>query len=217
MISHWGDDCGGAWSTIGAASSVGLAIAIECAQGRRLYCRFVLCGKSEFHETKEIFQNFRITLYARLPVLIDAPLESGLSLGNLVGMRWCVIVVVRVGGDAIQVSGVGSFPAFCEESEVFEDIVLCMCANPRTTVRSISGVGREESRNRRAREPYVAVNRPHHAVLSLLNGHLEPFGLAIARHRRRGMTDCAVGIHPDEGLSIWVVSSIHLSKGWWPR
>lgn len=54
-----------------------------------------------------------------MPVLIDSPLELGLGGGDFVGVWRCVVVVVGMGGDAVQVDRVCLLAAFCEEPEVF--------------------------------------------------------------------------------------------------
>lgn len=45
-------------------------------------------------------------------------------------MRRCVIIVVSVSGDTVQVLGVGLFAAICEEPKVLEDVVLRVRSYP---------------------------------------------------------------------------------------
>lgn len=119
-----------------------------------------------------------------------------------------MIVVISVGGYPIYVCGMCDLPAFCEESKIFKNVILCVSPNPGTSVRSTTNAYRKCSDE--GYEPYIIVDGPHHAVLGLLDGNLQALGLAIACHRGRSMAKSAVWIHPDCWFADSVVSSIHL-------
>lgn len=67
-----------------------------------------------------------------MPIFINAALEGSLSFGNLRRVRWCVIIVICVGGDTVQVGRVCRLTLIGEEAEVLEDVVLCMSSDPRS-------------------------------------------------------------------------------------
>ena len=110
--------------------SAGLARAVEGAQGRVLDGRFVVVGQGEFDEAVKVLEHFRVALDGGLPVLVDAALQLGLSGGNLVGMGWCVIVMIGVSSDAVEMCRMGSLAALSKQPEVLEDVVLSMSPNP---------------------------------------------------------------------------------------
>ncbi len=104
---------------------------IEGAQGRVLDDGLVVVGQCQFHEAVKVLEDLRVTLDRGLPVFVDASLQHGLGLGKLLRMRRGVKIMVCVGIEALQVLGVGSLAPLREESEVFEDVVLCVSSYPR--------------------------------------------------------------------------------------
>lgn len=115
------------WSSV---SSSCFARPLEGAEGRVLDSRLVIVGKGQFNQAVEVLEYLGIALNRCLPVLIDTPLERLLRGRDLIGMRWSVVVVVGMSSDAFQVLGMCRLASLCQQSEVLEDIVLCVCANP---------------------------------------------------------------------------------------
>lgn len=110
--------------------SAGLAGAVESAQGRVLDGGFVVVGKGQLNEAVKVLEHFGVTLDRRLPVFIDAALELGLGSGNLVGVGWCVVVVVGVSGDAVEVRRMSGLAALSKQPKVLEDVVLSVSPHP---------------------------------------------------------------------------------------
>lgn len=110
----------------------GLPRAAEGAQRRVLDGGIVIGRERQVYQTVKVFQNLGISLNAGLPVLVDTALQARLCLGNLVGVRLGVVVVVGLGGDAFEVGGVSSLSALSEQAEILQDVVLGMGTNPST-------------------------------------------------------------------------------------
>ena len=66
----------------------------------------------------------------RLPVFVDASFQLRLRIGNLTGMRWCAVVVIRVCLEALEMLGVCRLASLCQKSEVLEDVVLGVSPYP---------------------------------------------------------------------------------------
>lgn len=110
--------------------SAGLAGAVEGAQGRVLDGGFVVVGEGQLNEAVKVLEHFGVALDRRLPVLIDAALELGLGSRNLVGVGWCVVVVVGVSGDAVEVCRMSGLAALSKQPKVLEDVVLGVSPHP---------------------------------------------------------------------------------------
>jgi hypothetical protein len=126
-------------------------------------------------------------LHARLPILVDAPLEGILCLGDLVRVRRLVVVVEGVGAESVEVGSVGGLSAFGEKPEVLEDVILCVGADPLSD---------------------VVVNRRHHPGLGLLDSEVQSLGLAVTLVCGRGMAYGTIRIHPDDRLSRLVFGTL---------
>lgn len=125
-------------------------------------------------------------------------------------MWWCVVEVIRVTGDPVQVSGVSLFPPIGEQAEVLKNIILCMCSDPRTTREFVSVHSMPPNYPTwilflpRAVVPDITVYRLHHAGLGLSDGCFEAFCLTVTCSGCWSMTYCAIRIH----LHHWL---------WWSR
>jgi len=84
-----------------ARAATGLPGATEGAQGRILDSGLVVVRQGELDEAVEVLENLGVPLHGCLPVLVDAALQLCLRGGDFIGVRWCVIVVVGMGGDAV--------------------------------------------------------------------------------------------------------------------
>jgi hypothetical protein len=102
------------------------------SQGRVLHGGLVVRGEGELDEAIKVFEDFGITLYAGLPILVDASLQGRLGFGDLVGMWRRIIMVEGVGSDVVEVSRVGRLPSLGKLTEILEYIILSMGPYPRT-------------------------------------------------------------------------------------
>lgn len=91
------------------------------------------------------------------------------------------------------------FPPFCEDAEVFENVILCMSPDPG---------------------PNVIIDRLHHPMLSMFDSDFEALCLTFAGQRSRATAYGAIWIHPDDrglgspsrfGSCVFMVSGGHLS------
>ena len=62
-----------------------------------LYGWLVIGRESELYQAKVVLEDLGIALDRRLPVLVDTALEHRLGIGDLVGVRWSVVMVESVG------------------------------------------------------------------------------------------------------------------------
>lgn len=106
------------------------------SQGRVLDGRLIIGGKRELDEAVEILEDLGVPLDAGLPILVDASLQGGLSLGNLGGVRRRVVVVEGVGGDVVKMGRVGRLSSLGELTEILENVVLGMGPDPGTMIRT---------------------------------------------------------------------------------
>jgi hypothetical protein len=102
----------------GGAPPARLPRAAQRTKGRVLDGRLVVVGQGQLDEAVEVLEHLRVPLDRGLPVLVDAALQLGLGGGDLVRVRGRVEVVEGVPADAVQVRGVGGFPAVRQEAEV---------------------------------------------------------------------------------------------------
>lgn len=117
--------------SVGPSAAGGLAVvAVEGAQGRVLDGRLIVGGQGELDEAVIVLEDLGVALDTGLPVLVDAALERGLGVGDLVGVRRRVVVVEGVGGDLVEVRRVGVFAALGEQAEVLQDVVLGVGSDP---------------------------------------------------------------------------------------
>jgi hypothetical protein len=126
--------------------------------GQAAYTRLVVRGESDLDKVKEVLENFRVSLHAGLPIVVDATLESHLTFGDLHWVRPCVVVMESLGGDVVESCRVSRFSPLGELVEVIENVVLSMRSYPCS---------------------YVRIYRPHHTVLGLFDGSFQSLCLAI--------------------------------------
>jgi hypothetical protein len=113
-----------------ARTAASLAGAAEGAQGWVLDSRLVVVRQGQLDEAVKILEHFRVPLHGRLPVLVDATLQLRLRGGDLVGVRRCVVVVVGMGRNTVQVCRMSRLSTLRQQPEVLEDIVLGMSPYP---------------------------------------------------------------------------------------
>ena len=194
----------------------GLPRAAEGAQGRVLDGRLVVVRQSQLDEAIEVLENLGIPLNRGLPVLVDTALQLRLRRGDLVGMRRCVVVVIGMSRDAVQMGRVRGLPPLRQQPEVFEYVVLSVSSHPGAAIKGLAARTAQDAGSKRWREdshvPYVVVDGLHHPGLGLADGHLEPLGLAIAGQRGRSVAYGTVRVHPDDRLPWLVikVSGVHV-------
>lgn len=128
-----GHNCGRSFTTAtGAASTSTSWLAVSIGRAQRAFHNggVIVRWKGKINKTKKVLQDFRIALYTGLPVLVNASLEMCLSVCQLLGMRWSVVVIPCVGINGIKMLRVSCFPPIGELSKVFEYVVLCMSSYP---------------------------------------------------------------------------------------
>lgn len=91
---------------------------------------FLVGGEGEFDKAVEVFQNLRVSLDRGLPVLVNPTLQGSLCCGDLVRVWRSMIVMIRMGSQSVQVSRMSLLAPVREQTEVLEDVVLCVCSNP---------------------------------------------------------------------------------------
>lgn len=84
----------------------------------------------QFDKAVEVGEDLWVARNAGLPICVDPPLEICMCLLDSLRGRGCVVVMIRVRGEVIEVGGVRRFALFSQETEVSEDIVLGMRPNP---------------------------------------------------------------------------------------
>lgn len=134
----------------GGAGAAPLARAAEGAEGRVLDGGLVVVGQGQLNQAVEVLEHLWIALDRRLPILVDAPFQLRLGVGDLARVRRLSVVAERVGRDAIDVLGVGRLAPLRQEAEVLEDVVLGVSPHPRAGNQSARPVGEEDQRPARA-------------------------------------------------------------------
>ena len=134
-----------------ATSAAGLSGTAQGAERRVFDRRLGIVRQCQLDKAVKILQHFGIPLDRGLPVLVDSALQLSLGRGNLVRVRRCMVVMIRMCRDTLQVVAMRCFPSLGKESEVLQDVVLRMCPYP-------CSVGRERGR-RLARGQSTAVPR----------------------------------------------------------
>lgn len=125
----------------------GLAVAArQRAQGGILDGRLVVGGERQLDEAKVVLEDLGVALDRGLPVFVDSPLERGLCVGYLVGVRRGIVVVKGVGGYLLEMGCVGILAALGEQTEILEDVVLGVGADPRPGMAECTASARPRPR-----------------------------------------------------------------------
>jgi len=91
-----------------------LALTVESAQGRITDDRIVVRGKSKLNQAEEVCQNFRVSLHASLPVLVDTSLQGLSGINDRLRMRRSVVVVPSLSVHVLKMVGMSLLPPICE-------------------------------------------------------------------------------------------------------
>lgn len=124
----------------------------------------VVGWKSEVDKAVVVLKHLGIALDRRLPVFVDAALESHLSLLDLGGV-WLLMVVEGLLFDAFHVLVVGLEPSVFEKRKVLENVVACMFADPCPMCVSRRCRGREKYKTENVLD--IVINGLHHPLLGL--------------------------------------------------
>jgi hypothetical protein len=123
-----GPTCNGARPA--ARTATRFAGPAESTQGWVFDGGLIVVRQGQLHEAVKILEHFRIPLDGCLPILVDATLQLRLRRGDLVRVRWCVVIVVGVSRDAVQVCRMCRLSTLGQQPEVLEDVVLGVSPHP---------------------------------------------------------------------------------------
>jgi len=101
-------------SATGASWTGWFSMTAHGAQRRIHNRRVVIGGKCKVDQSKEILQNLRISLHTSLPIFIDAPFQLGLSIFDLLRMRWSVIMIPGMSCDTVEMIRMCRLSSVCE-------------------------------------------------------------------------------------------------------
>lgn len=159
-------------------SAADLPAAAEGAKRRVLDGGLVIARQRQLHEAEKVLEHLGITLYASLPVFVDAALENLLGVGYVARVGFGVVVVC-LPSEIFEVPRVGFFSPLGKHAEVRENVVLRVSPCPFPTLRhqhvSMSQRGARYGKDNLLKEvgsPYLLVRSPHHLTLGMVNGRL---------------------------------------------
>ncbi len=84
-----------------ATSAAGLSRTAQGAERRVFDRRLRIIGQCQLDKAVKILQHLGIPLDRGLPVLVDSTLQLSLGRSNLVWMRRCMVVMIRMGRDTL--------------------------------------------------------------------------------------------------------------------